>query len=55
MNVEGIYIKNHTGSPVVLVNGVSQTWTREGPEWKKRIKINWNGTVDNNGITINVR
>ncbi len=54
MNVKGIYIKNHTGSPVVTVNGISQTWTRTGPEWKKRIKINWSGTVDKNGITINV-
>ncbi len=54
MNVEGIYIKNHTGSPVVLVNGVSQPWTRIGPEWKKRIKILWNGTVDKKGITIDI-
>jgi hypothetical protein len=54
MNVSGIYINDHTGSPVVTVNGVTQTWTRTGPEWKKRIKINWNGTVDNKGIIIEI-
>ena len=55
MNVRGIYIKDHTGSPVVTVNGISQTWIRTGPEWKKRIKINWNGTVDRSGIVIDVK
>jgi len=55
MHVKGIYIKDHSGSPVVTVNGVSQTWNRTGPEWKKRIKINWSGTLDKNGIIVDVK
>jgi uncharacterized protein (DUF608 family) len=54
INVTAIYIKDHSGSPIITVNGVSQTWIRTGPEWKKRIKINWNGMVGQNGIVIDI-
>ena len=54
IQVKGIYIKDHTGSPVIKVNGISQTWIRTGPEWKKRIRINWNGTANKNGVIVDV-
>jgi hypothetical protein len=55
ININGIYIKDHAGSPSVKVNGTIQKWTREGPDWKKRIKINWKGEADANGLTIEVK
>ncbi len=52
MHVNGIYIKDHKGSPVITIDGKPQPWTRTGPEWKKRIRIDWNGVVDKQGIII---
>jgi hypothetical protein len=54
ITVNGIYLKDHHDSPVIKVNGVEQKWIRTGPEWKKRIKIEWSGTVDGNGIVIDL-
>ena len=55
IEVNGIYLKDHKGTPVVTIDGVPQTWSRTGPAWKKRIRINWKGTVDENGIRIEVK
>jgi len=55
IKVNGIYIRDHSGSPDITINGKKQKWTREGPDWKKRIKINWSGIIDNQGIIIDVR
>jgi len=53
--VKGIYIKDRKGEPAVAINGKNQTWTRTGPEWKRRILINWIGTIGKEGITIDVK
>jgi hypothetical protein len=53
--VKGIYIKDHSGEPLITINGKKQTWTRTGPEWKKRILVNWSGTVRSEGIVLKVK
>ena len=54
IHVNGIYIKDHSGSPVITVNGAKQTWMRTGPAWKQRILINWSGEVNEKGIVVDV-
>lgn len=53
--IKGIYIRDLPGSPVITVNGIEQKWKRSGPEWKKRILVDWNGTADNSGLIISVK
>ena len=55
IQVKGIYIKDRPGTPVITIDGVKQTWARTGPSWKKRIRINWSGTVNKNGIIVDVK
>jgi hypothetical protein len=55
IRVNGIYIKDHQGIPVITVNGYKQSWTRTGPEWKRRILINWRGTISVKGIVVEVK
>jgi hypothetical protein len=54
VEIKGIYIKDHPGTPVIKVNGKKQTWTRTGPEWNKRILINWKGLSGEKGLEISV-
>jgi hypothetical protein len=54
INVNGIYIRDHSGSPIIKINNTQQKWNRMGPGWKKRIKIDWKGVVDSKGIIIEV-
>lgn len=54
MKVTCIYIKDQSGSPTIKADGVSMSWTRTGPEWKKRIRIDLHKTVDKKGLRIEV-
>jgi hypothetical protein len=55
IKVNGIYIKDHQGEPVISVNGMKQAWKRTGPEWKRRILVNWSGTINNKGIILEIK
>lgn len=53
--VNGIYLKDYNGTPVISVNGVPQKWIRTGPDWKKRIRVEWSGNVDQSGLLVEVK
>jgi hypothetical protein len=55
ITVNGIYLKDHSGTPVVSVNGIVQKWTRTGPDRKKRIRVEWSGNADYRGLMVEVK
>ncbi len=54
LKVTSIYIKDQAGSPEIKVDDVPVSWTRTGPPWKQRIKIDLNETVGKEGLCIDI-
>jgi len=54
ISVSKLYIKDTFGTNVtsVTVNGASQTFSRIGTGYARRLSINWTGTVGTSGIAI---